>query len=81
MRHAIKLYFNGSERLTPDRANVILRLLELSYRRGQSPEGRPTVGVLDLAQGVFHLPTSSLAYLDPVLAGEAASFEAMYSDP
>lgn len=74
VRHVVKLYFKASERLTEERVNVVLRLLELTYRNGSSPDGRPMVGVLDLAQGEYYEPSSSLARLDPVLEGEAASF-------
>jgi hypothetical protein len=73
-RHVIKLYFKQSEKLSVDRANVVLRLLELAYRKGSSPAGTPAVAIFDLAQGDFIVPTASLAYLDPLLAGEAASF-------
>jgi hypothetical protein len=80
VRHAVKLYFKSTERLTADRASVVLRLLELAYRGGSSPAGRPVVGVLDLAQGDFHSPVISLAYLDPLLAGEAASFASIWRE-
>jgi hypothetical protein len=78
VRHVIKLYFKQSEKLTVDRANVVLRLLELSYRKGSSPGGTPVVGILDLAQDMFIMPSVSLAYLDPLLAGEAASFATIW---
>lgn len=77
--HVIKLYFKQTEKLTVDRANVVLRILELAYRKGASPTGLPVVGVLDLAQGQFVVPTTSLAYLDPVLAGEAVSFATIWN--
>jgi hypothetical protein len=78
VRHVIKLYFKQSEKLSADRANVILRLMELGYRKGSSPSGAPVVGILDLAQGDFIVPTTSLVFLDPLLAGEAASFSTMW---
>lgn len=80
VRHVVKLYFKSSERLTADRVNTTLRLLELAYRGGSSPEGRPEVGILDLSGGnmQFHTPDSSLAYLDPLLHGEASSFITIY---
>jgi hypothetical protein len=78
VRHVVKLYFKGSERLTADRANVVLRLMELKYRGGATPDGRPVCGVLDLVQEEFHVPTSSLAYLDPLLTGEAAAFSSVW---
>lgn len=80
VRHVVKLYFKQSERLTDDRASVMLRFLELAYRGGASPDGRPVVGVLDLSQGVYHEPASSLGYLDPLLTGEAASFASVWRD-
>jgi hypothetical protein len=79
VRHVVKLYFKASERLTSDRVSIVLRLLELTYRGGSSPYGRPAVGVLDLAQSVYHEPGNSLTYLDPLLAGEAASFGAIWA--
>jgi hypothetical protein len=75
-RQVVKLHFS-EERLTASRVNTILRLLELGYRRGESPDGKPVVGVLDLAQGRLMTPSLSLNYLDPVLAGEAAALDAM----
>jgi hypothetical protein len=72
-RHVIKLYFKQSEKLSADRANVVLRLLDLKYGKSQT-----VVGLLDLAQGTFLTPSTSLAYLDPLLAGEAASFAAIW---
>lgn len=78
VRHVIKLYFNATERLTTDRCNVVLRLMELGFRDGASPDGRPVPAVLDLTQSQFHSPATSLAYLDPVLSGEAASFSTIW---
>lgn len=78
VRHVVKLYFKTSERLTLDRVNVVLRMLELTYRNGSSPGGRPVVGILDLAQGEYHQPSSSLTRLDPLLTGEAASFATIW---
>ena len=77
-RYVIKLYLKQSEKLSVDRANVVLRLLELAYRKGSSPGGVPVIGILDLAQGEFVVPSGSLAYLDPLLAGEAASFATIW---
>lgn len=70
---------NYNERVTAyllDRANVMLRLLELGYGRIANPV---RVAVLDVLSGRLIEPTSPLAYLDPVLAGEAASFNAMFA--
>lgn len=78
VRHIIKLYFKQSEKLSVDRANVVLRLLELTYHKGASPAGHPVIGILDLAQTQFIVPTKSLAFLDPLLAGEAAAFTTMW---
>jgi hypothetical protein len=78
IRHVIKLYFSATK-LPVDRANTILRLLEVSYRSGESPSGRPIVAVLDLSQGRLLTPDAPLNYLDPVLAGEAASFAAIWN--
>jgi hypothetical protein len=72
--HAIKLYFN-KDRLSADRANVLLRLLELGYRRGTSD---PEIGVLDVVQRRLITTTRDLSYLDAVFTGEAAAFDAMY---
>ena len=78
VRHVVKLYFKASERLSADRISVILRMMELSYRGGATPEGRPVVGVLDLAQGQWHVPTDALDYLDALLAGEASAFATVW---
>jgi hypothetical protein len=74
----IKLHFN-KERLGADRIDTMLRLLELAYRGGKSPTGAPRVAVFDLGNSKMHEPTASLAVLDPVLAGEAASFAAIWN--
>jgi hypothetical protein len=73
-RYVLKLYFN-KDPMPTDRANTVLRLLQLGFQR-RDPE--VTVGILDVGQGKVILPTRNLKGLDPVLAGEAASFAAMW---
>lgn len=72
--HAIKLYFN-KDKIAADRANVMLRLMEIVYGHKKPT---PVIGVLDLGQGRLITPTAPLTYLDPFLAGEAASFAAIW---
>ena len=73
--YVIKLYFN-KDKISGDRANTMLRLMELAYQRGG---GYAEVGVLDLGQGRLITPTRSLEYLDPLLSGEAGSFASVYA--
>jgi hypothetical protein len=70
VRHIAKLYFK-KERLSSDRADTILRLLQLAYGNG------PVIVVLDLAHDLVFEPEGPLGHLDLYLAGEAASFRAM----
>jgi hypothetical protein len=72
--HAIKLYLN-KDKISTDRANVMLRLLELGYHRGSM---EPAVGVLDVARARLLQPARSLTFLDPVLAGEGAAFDTIF---
>jgi hypothetical protein len=72
-RHIIKLYFN-KDKISSDRAHAMLRLMEIMFQKGP----HKTLGVLDLGQGELITPGAPLDYLDPVLAGEAASFVAVY---
>jgi hypothetical protein len=74
---AIKLNFAVKDALTADRAATMLRLMERSYRGGRST-GLPHLAVLDLARGKVHEPTPAIAHLDPVLSGEAASFQSIW---
>jgi hypothetical protein len=74
VRHYVKLYFKKA-RLSADRANVTLRLLQIAY--SDRPHG--TFVVLDLAHEEAYEATENLDSLDLYLAGEAASFRVMAS--
>jgi hypothetical protein len=70
-RLALKLHFSAKERLSDDRAALVVRLLARAYPRHD-------VGVFDLAGRRFHIPTPRSSDLDPVLIGEAAALAAMW---
>lgn len=69
--HVIKLHLKAPV-LSQRAADPMLRLLEITHgRQGQ-------VGILDVRRSRLIVPTKSLAGLDPLLAGEAASFVTMW---
>jgi hypothetical protein len=67
----MKLYFSGRERLSDDRAALMVRLLARAYS-GQR------VAVLDLSTGRLYEPHPDDADMDPVIVGEAAALAAMW---
>lgn len=76
VRHLIKVYWKDDPPLTKPKVQLILHLMEQAFARISPPA---TFGLLDARKGKLHTvgaPTPGLAAL---LAGEAATFMAVYS--
>jgi hypothetical protein len=73
-KHIIKLYFKDDQ-LQKRKTDVVIALMQVSLELPQG--GR--AAILEVSTGKLYSSPGDLGHLLPLLAGEAASFAAMWS--
>lgn len=76
VQHVIKLYFKTDPPLAKNRIDIVTHLMNKTLVV-KAPSA--TFGILDVRNAKLHTPPVPIPGLDALLAGEAASFAAMYA--
>jgi hypothetical protein len=74
--HVIKLWLKAGDKLTKQRADILLHLLDTTHGKGAGSTA--TVAVLDVIQGKMFVQTRKMANIAALMVAEATAFEQLW---